>query len=162
MQLQPTKDTLKILLHARGEGFHFLAEKFSEAGIHSGQIGRMIQGFAVRVGEGKTISVVRQKLVGRIGFNEEAIRRNAFEGLALAEFAFEQKITGETKIRAEFGKKQESLSAGPPKLCSTKPQARRGWSRNNSCIRPQACKQWMLAGKFRSAASRSCARKTSS
>ena len=50
-----------------------------------------------------TILMLRQELVGRVGFDEQPVRRNLFESFALAQFACMQKITGKTEIRAELG-----------------------------------------------------------
>ena len=48
----------------------------------------------------------RQKLVGRVGLDEQTIRRNLFESFALAQFALVQKIAGKTEIRAELGERR--------------------------------------------------------
>src|ERR1039458_7922837 len=61
----------------------------------------MIQRLSLGVGQRKTNEIRWQMLVGRVGFEQEPVRRNVFEGLALAKFALVQKIAGKAEIRAK-------------------------------------------------------------
>src|ERR1700733_12686032 len=59
----PAEHALEIFFDARGEQCHFFAQKFREAGINRGEIGRMVQGPALAVSERKQDSLPVNGLV---------------------------------------------------------------------------------------------------
>ena len=64
----------------------------------------MIQPLAVSTNDRKRIFVLWQQLVGGVGLDQQAVRRNVFESFALTQLAFVKKVAGKTEIRAEPGK----------------------------------------------------------
>ena len=79
----PAEHALEISFDAHGERLDCFAEQFRQAGINRDQIRRMIQWLAVRASERMKNFFLRQKLVGRVGLDQQTIRGNVFEGFAL-------------------------------------------------------------------------------
>ena len=61
----------------------------------------MVDRLAKRVGD----SVLRRRLVGGVGFDEQSVGRHLAEGVALAGFALVREGTGEAEVRAELGQR---------------------------------------------------------
>ena len=88
LNLPSSKNSLEIFLDPAGERPDFFTQKIREAVINGDEIGRMIQRLAAGIGERMPVFFRRQRLVWRIGFDEQTTGWNLFESFALAELAF--------------------------------------------------------------------------
>ncbi|SUZ62464.1 uncharacterized protein METZ01_LOCUS15318 [marine metagenome] len=65
--------------------------------VYGGDVGRVVDRLTEWMGD----SIPRQRLVGRIGLDEQPVARHSAEGVVLPRFAFMREGTGKAEVGAE-------------------------------------------------------------